>query len=169
MVARLGAAVLFTSLSFATPSLAVMAVMESSYSLDLREGEAAVLQALEGAPVADTILAQLPTADLPAPLFELEQQATSDSATTADAVLAQLPQVEVPEGQFSLFADREDSENFSWMTAGSGDSEDLTTGSVLQVSDFPPVVVEHQFADAPFRIMSPLTDDALRALELAAP
>jgi hypothetical protein len=163
MVARLGAAVLFTSLSFATPSVAVMAVLESSYSLDLREGEGS------GAPAADTILAQLPPVDLPAPLFELEQQATSDSAPRADAVLAQLPQVEVPEGQFNLFAAREDSENFSWMTAGSGDSEDLTTGSVLQVSDFPPVVAEHQFADAPFQIMSPLTDDALRALELAAP
>ena len=105
-----------------------MAVMKSGYS-DLREGEGS------GAPAADAILARLPPVDLPAPLFELEQQATSDSAPTADAVLAQLPQVEVPEGQFSLFAAREDSENFSWMTAGSGDSEDLTTGSVLQVSD----------------------------------
>jgi hypothetical protein len=169
MVTRLGAAVFLTTLAFTTPTLAETEIMESSYSLDLREGERSVLQALEGAPDADTVLAQLPTVDLPAPLFQLEQQATSHSAPTADAVLAQLPQVEVPEGQFNLFAAREDSENFSWMTAGSGDSEDLTTGSVLHVSDFPPAVAEHQFADAPVRIVSPLTDDALRALELAAP
>jgi hypothetical protein len=168
MVTRLSAAVFLTTLAFTTPTLAETAVMESSYSLDLREEEGSVLQALEGAPPADTILAQLPTVDLPAPLFQLEQQATSYSAPTADPVLAQLPQVEVPEGQFNLFAAREDSENFSWMTAGSGDREDLTTGSVLQVSDFPPVA-EHQFAEAPLQIVSPLTDDALRALELAAP
>jgi hypothetical protein len=143
MVVRLGAAVLLTGLAFATPSLAEMPAMESSYSLDLREGEGPVLLSLDGAPDIDTVLAQLPAVDLP---------------------------VAIEETSFNVFAAREDSENFSWMTADLLDNDNLTTGSVLKRPAFQRVVGDHADSGDPIAaIMSPLTDDALRALELTAP
>lgn len=155
MVVRLGAAVLLTGLAFATPALAQMPILESSYSLDLREGEGPVPLSLAAGSDADTVLVQLAPVDLPAPVSALAVHvALEDTDGTS----------------FNIFAVREDSENFSWMTAGIADDENLTTGSVLQDSVFRRVVGDHaDLGRLAVEIMSPLTDDALQALELAAP
>ena len=141
MVVRLGAAVLLTGLAFATPALAGMPILESSYSLDLREGEGPVPLSLIASD-ADTVLAQLAPVDMPAPLAGLAEQAVLEVAE---------------EASFNIFAAREDNENFPWMTAGIADDDNLTTGSVLQSSEFRRVVGDHADLGRPVvEIMSPL-------------
>ena len=127
MFVRHAAAILFAGLAFVTPALADTLVRESDLSLDLREGELP-------APVTpyvvlsseDSALPNLPVVDVPGPLADLSNPESRDAAQPSQT--AALP--EESSSVVALFAERDDSENFSWMTADLAGIEDMTTGSL---------------------------------------
>jgi hypothetical protein len=131
MIIRFGAAVLFAGLSFASPSTAEIMLQESSFSLDLREGETqaldAVLQAsTDLAPVFDEAVALLPAVDLPGPLAGLAPPEVQDESAQALQVAESL---DGTSPTVSL-ADRDGSEDFTWLTADLAIASDMTTGSI---------------------------------------
>ena len=133
MFVRHAAAILFAGLAFVTPALADTLVRESDLSLDLREGELPTPVTLYVVSSSDdAVVAVLPVVDVPGPLADLS---TPESQDAAQSLAAALP--DESSSAVALFAERDDSENFSWMTANLAAVDDMTTGSLAGSSSMP--------------------------------
>jgi hypothetical protein len=163
MIIRFGAVVLFAGLSFASPSSAENLLQESSFSLDLREGETQALDAVtnamaDPAPVLDAMIGQVPAIDPPGPLAGLalpegQVEASQTSNTLDDLALTSDPAVQT--SSTAALSDRDGSEDFAWMTAEGSLIGEITTGSIATTAE--PAEAAPQF------LSNPLTDDAFTA------
>jgi len=139
MFVRHAAAILFAGLAFVTPAIADTFVQESDLSLDLREGELpAPVSSYIVSGLDDAVVAELPVVDIPGPLADLSIPENQDAAQPSQA--AALP--DESSSAIAMFAERDDSENFSWLTADLAGVEDMTTGSLGSGSGKPSDYVE---------------------------
>src|SRR3954470_18466901 len=127
MFVRHAAAILFAGLAFVTPVLADTLVRESDLSLDLREGELPAPVTSSFASTVDAVVAELPAVEVPGPLAELSTP-DSQNAAAQPSQAAALPGDAA--AAVALVSSRDDSENFSWMTADVAFTEEMTTGSI---------------------------------------